>query len=880
MVLRDIASIEEARRALAQVHDDPAAIELTMTQLLDRTTDVEARQAANWARGRARHERGRFAGALEDLHTAARLAGARGDSVDAARIDAHRALTEYAVGDTAAAIGSLQRAEGVLTGLDAGLLHHQWAIIEVHRGELLRARDRFDRALGLLSAAGDDTAVARCLASRGVANTYLGRFDEAVADHAAAAAAATATGQRLIAAGAVHNLGYSRGRLGDVPAALRLLAEARALYEDLVSPARVVACLEQDRAEILLQAGLAPEAAAAAEAAVARHEVDGAHTAAADALLLLAEAELAAGRRTAAAATAERAAARFDADGRTAWAARARYVGLRADLADVDLEVAPSSPALFDRSCALARVLEEAGWLGEAVDVWTFAGRVALALGRPDDAREPLRIAARARGAGPIMTRVRAWHAVALSRLADGQTAGATRAAAAGLRLVALHRSALVAPELRAGAAGHGLELARLGLRLALRERRPARVFAWAEQARARALASPAVEPHPDTHLRSLLGSLRAAHAKLRSAPGSVEDRRAVAALEASIRDYDHCRAGGSDSAAGAEERVELPALRAAIGDGVYVSFVELDGRLHSLVVSARRTSLRDHGVAAPVGATVERLRFTLSRLAYPSTERGAAAALAGLDADCRTLDGLLGLADLPDGRLVLTPSGALNGAPWAALPSLSGRPVTVTPSATVWATAHKPAPGGAGTCFVAGPNLPAAATEVATAAAFYPGATILRDEEATIARVVDAFTSHRVLHVAAHGRFRSDSPLFSGLDLADGALALFDLDGVTSAADVVVLPACHLASTRLLPGEEPLGAVATLVHLGVGTVIAPAGAVPDHATAALMVELHRHLAAGVPPPDALALAASASISTADPAAVACGALFVATGRQ
>lgn len=879
MVPRDIASIDEAKVALAHVHDDPAAVERRMTQLLDCTTDVEARQAAIWARGRARHERGRFAEALDDLQTAARLARARGDLVDAARIDAHRALTEYAVGNTAAAIGSLQRAEGVLTGLDAGHLHLQWAIIEVHTGELLRARKRFDRALELLRAAGDDTAVARCLASRGVANTYLGRFDEAVADQTAAAAAAAATGQRLLAAGAVHNLGYARGRLGELPAALRLLAEARTLYEDLVSPARVVASLEQDRAEILLQAGLAPEAAAAAEAAVARHELGGAHTAAADARLLLAEAELAAGRRGAAAASAETAAARFEADGRTAWAARARYVALRSELADIDLEVAPSSPALFDRSCVLAGVLEEAGWLGEAVDVWTFAGRAALALGRPDDAREPLTTAARARHTGPIMTRVRGWHALALSRLADGQTAGARRAARAGLRLVAVHRRALVAPELRAGAAGHGIELARLGLRLALRERRPAQVFAWSEQARARALASPVVEPHDDPHLRALLGRLRAAHADLRSTPGSVEGRRAVAALEASIREYDHRRVGAAGGAA-VEERVELPALRAAIGDAVYVSFVELDGRLHSLVVTARRTSLRDHGLAAPAAAAVERVRFALSRLAHPATARGLAAAMAGVDADRRALDGLLGLSELPDGRVVLTPSASLNGTPWAALPSLSGRPVTVTPSATVWATAHTPAPAGDGTCFVAGPKLPAAAAEVATAATFYPGATILHGEEATVARVVAAFTSHRVLHVAAHGRFRSDSPLFSGLELADGALALFDLDGVPSAAEVVVLPACHLASTRLLPGEEPLGAVATLVHLGVGTVVAPAGAVPDDATGALMVDLHRLLAAGVAPPDALALAASASIATGDPAAVACGALFVAIGRQ
>jgi CHAT domain-containing protein len=253
---------------------------------------------------------------------------------------------------------------------------------------------------------------------------------------------------------------------------------------------------------------------------------------------------------------------------------------------------------------------------------------------------------------------------------------------------------------------------------------------------------------------------------------------------------------------------------------------------------------------------------------------------MAAFDADRRALDRLLGLHDLPDGQVVLVPSASLNGAPWAALPSLAGRPVTVTPSATVWTTGRARPPGGDGACFVAGPDLPAAAAEVATAAACHPGAEILRGDDATVARVVTAFSSHRVLHVAAHGRFRSDSPLFSGLELADGALALFDLDGVPAAPEVVVLPACHLASSRLLPGEEPLGAVATLVRLGVGTVIAPAGVVADDATAGLMVDLHRHLVAGRAPADALAAASSVALDTADPTAVASAALFVATGRR
>lgn len=875
---RDLSAIDGARAALALVHDDPAAVERRTTDLMAATDDPEARQLAAWARGRARHERGRFAAALDDLSLAARLAGERGDLLGAARIEAHRALTEYAVGDVEAALASLARAEPLLSGPDAGHLHLQRAIIEVHSGELVRARRSFDSALELLRAAGDDKGVARCLASRGVASTYLGDFDAAVADLAAAADSAAASGQRLVAAGAVHNLGYVRARLGELPAALALLEQAGASYRELGSPARVVASLDQDRAEVLLQAGLADEAVAAASAALARHQADGAHAAADDARLLLAEAELAAERPTAA-ATAEEAALCFEADGRAAWAARARYVGLRADLSQGEASAGPSSPELFERSCVLAGVLEEAGWLGESVDVWTFAGQVALARGRADEARGPLARAEKARRAGPLASRVRGWQAAALHRLARGDVAGARRATLEGLRLVAAHRGALVAPELRAGASARGVELARFGLRLAVRDGRPSLVFSWIEQTRARALATRIMVRGEDRELRALLGQLRAAHSQLRSSPASAEARGRVAGLEDRIRQHDHARTGDRPGPAG-EETLGLGPLRSLLDGRAFVSFAELDGRLLSVAVIGRRTGLADHGTVAPARASVERLRFALQRLARPATARGAAATVAALHDDRTRLDELLDLGRLGAGPVVVSPSAALNGVPWGALPSLEGRTVTVTPSATVWASAPADGASQAGACFVAGPGLAAAAGEVRAAAALYPGATVIEGDRATVGGVVAAFAAHRIVHVAAHGTFRSDSPLFSGLELFDGALTLFDLDGLARGPEVVVLPACHLGTARVLPGDEPLGPVASLVDVGVRTVVAPVGPVPDQVAAEVMVELHRHMAAGRGVAEALAAVSAAALASDDPRVLACAASFVAAGRR
>ena len=70
-------------------------------------------------------------------------------------------------------------------------------------------------------------------------------------------------GQRLHRGrGARHNLGYVRARAGDARGALERYARAEELYASVGSPERVLAALEQDRAEVLLDAGLLPEAVA------------------------------------------------------------------------------------------------------------------------------------------------------------------------------------------------------------------------------------------------------------------------------------------------------------------------------------------------------------------------------------------------------------------------------------------------------------------------------------------------------------------------------------------------------------------------------------------------------------------------------------------
>src|SRR5262249_10944157 len=102
----------------------------------------------------------------------------------------------------------------------------------------------------------------------------------------------------------------------------------------------------------------------------------------------------------------------------------------------------------------------------------------------------------------------------------------------------------------------------------------------------------------------------------------------------------------------------------------------------------------------------------------------------------------------------------------------------------------------------------------------------------ATVTSTLQALDGAALAHLACHGHFRSDSPLFSSLELADGPLNVYDLQNLRRPPGIVVLSACDLALSRLHPGDELLGVAArpagpgpARVAPGVGAGPRPAGA-------------------------------------------------------
>ncbi len=198
----------------------------------------------------------------------------------------------------------------------------------------------------------------------------------------------------------------------------------------------------------------------------------------------------------------------------------------------------------------------------------------------------------------------------------------------------------------------------------------------------------------------------------------------------------------------------------------------------------------------------------------------------------------------------MIVPSGALHALPWATLPACAGRPLSVAPSAALWLRAReRRAPARpAAPLLVAGPGLAQADAEVAAIAALYDGATVLTGADAGVDAVTAALRGCDRAHLACHGSFRDDNPLFSALLLADGPLTVHDVEALGAGPRELVLSACDAGRSVVRAGDELMGLTSALLAIGAGVIVASTVDVPDAPTRPLMAALHEQLRAGVRP--------------------------------
>jgi hypothetical protein len=478
------------------------------------------------------------------------------------------------------------------------------------------------------------------------------------------------------------------------------------------------------------------------------------------------------------------------------------------------------------------------------------------------------------RDAATGTTRALGWLATARRRELTGEVGGVLRACERGLVAIDEHRATFGSQELRALSSARGAELAELGTRTALVSRDARRLLRWSERWRATALAVPTATADHDEATTADLAALRAQHRRLAEAradgaPTARLEARA-ARLEKAVRHRLFHTRGPGTTADSLDVVDLLAALREA--DTVLVELVEVDGVLHALVAGRGRVRRVRVGAAVDAAKAVDFALFTLRQAA-----RGRRAQLDV--AGARLQQAALGRAldSVGEERVVISGTSALQGVPWGLLPGLAERPVTSTPSARLWLRARSARPADDDRrVLLVGPGLGSGGAEVPAVAARDPEAVVLDGAQATVAASLEALDGAALAHVAAHGHFREDSPLFSSLTLADGPLLVHDLQRLRRPPHRVVLSACESGVMQPVGDQELLGLAAALLSMGTAGVVSSLAEVDDAATVEVMVALHAGLRAGGGLGEALLSARSGAAG--DPVLTATAASFTVLG--
>jgi tetratricopeptide (TPR) repeat protein len=790
-------------------------------------------------RGRALSNAGRHAAARRLLTAALQ----RTDDEDLlARVEGSLAYVVAELGAPDEAWSLCDRALG-RPGISAhtrGVLSSQRGLMHMRSGHTLDAVREFTVALPNLD--GDDELVGRLLLNRG--NVHLQRGDgrSASADFRSARTAFERSGLDVLAAKAEHNLGYCHLLLGDLVQALAEMDHAATILAPLSPVSRAVGA--QDKAEVLIAAGLISAGETALAEAAHDYGVRRLRQFQGEAELVLARTQMISDPRSSR-RVARQAERRFRGRGMEVWALRARAVALMAEVRS-----GAQGPALVVAADELLPSLRRERLSVDAANVELHACRVLIRRGDLDAAADRLR-KVRLSESAPIGARL-LHHEVAadLERARGRRTRSFTRLRQ-GLSELHAWQSSFGSLDLQSGVVGHGRQLAIDGLRMAVADGRPEVFLEWSERARALASRIIPVRPPADERVSAELSELRWLQS-MTPDPRSTEGRR-MAELQDSIRQ----RAWYGDGSHQVAEPVGLAELQDRLADDqALVAYVTTPDGIAALVVTPEQAVVIDvcprDRLDAQLGGLFPDLDMAASDLPEPfagPVRRQLASRLGDL-ADLLVTPLLEAIGDR---GLVLTPSGVLAGVPWGLLPGLQGRSVAVAQSATSWLLRQE-APLALSTAgFVAGPRVARAEAEVTAAAGLWSGSTVLTGAAATAAAVTDVAGSVDVLHLSAHGRHSSENPLFSGVELVDGPWFGYDIDQLARVPDVVLLSACEVGRSEVRYGEELIGMTAAWQHAGARTVIASAAAVNDDAAHDVLLGVHQGLRAGLDPAAALA---------------------------
>ncbi|HEU5132417.1 MAG TPA: CHAT domain-containing protein, partial [Pyrinomonadaceae bacterium] len=305
----------------------------------------------------------------------------------------------------------------------------------------------------------------------------------------------------------------------------------------------------------------------------------------------------------------------------------------------------------------------------------------------------------------------------------------------------------------------------------------------------------------------------------------------------------------------------DVQQLQQQLGENdALVEFTSLGDELLAFVVSRDRVDVVRSLESLPeIGTRLQALRFQIDSLRFGarSIRRHLSTLTEKINVHLRLLyDQLIRPLEYTldrRQRLIIVPQGELHYLPFHALHDgeqylIERCEVSFAPSAAIFQQCLQRGEHELSRALllgVADEQAPRIIDEINKLKDVFPDATALVENDATSEALRRHSNGVDVLHLACHGQFRSDNPLFSALRLADGWFTVRDAYSLKLDNALVTLSACETGANVVAPGDELIGLARGFFSAGARSVLLSLWMVDDETTDQMMIDFYEETRRG-----------------------------------
>jgi CHAT domain-containing protein/tetratricopeptide (TPR) repeat protein len=307
------------------------------------------------------------------------------------------------------------------------------------------------------------------------------------------------------------------------------------------------------------------------------------------------------------------------------------------------------------------------------------------------------------------------------------------------------------------------------------------------------------------------------------------------------------------------QSSVSIDEIRSSITpETLILEFFQTGDRILACLLSRERLEIVPVTLASRIANVLRLLQFQLSKFRL-GAEYAAAfrdSLIQSTNAHVKSLyDELLGpVRDrLAAQHLLFVPHGALHYVPFHALFDgeryvIDDHTVSYSPSASIYTVCSKKQVNSEGAALLMGvpdQNAPSILEELRALSAILPRPKMFLGKAASEYILKNAGSSARLVHIATHGYFRQDSPMFSSIRMGSSYLSLYDLYQLRLPVELVTLSGCATGLNVVAAGDELIGLARGLFQAGAQSLLLSLWDVHDQSTSDFMAIFYRRFQEG-----------------------------------